>query len=180
FVFFGSQKEIFFVDGVKEVDGFWLDAGFSRDVLSDLSQSQASLEKLDALEDKLVLFRDSLKGYKQTEDVKALSAFVEVQLYAVEELRLALKVSFVKAGLEAASGDDVCLFSDELNELGENTILLNEQMKLMNESVYVFSDDFPGFVNDSGLDRFLVNELDFDETISENKEILLQLKEACP
>ncbi|MBU2100056.1 hypothetical protein KKG83_04280, partial [Candidatus Micrarchaeota archaeon] len=47
FVFFGSQKEIFFVDGVKEVDGFWLDAGFSRDVLSDLSQSQASLEKLD-------------------------------------------------------------------------------------------------------------------------------------
>jgi len=180
FIFFGGQKEqISFSDGVSKVNGLWVESGFSRDSLSELNQSQTSSEQLDSLDSELLLFKDSLSEYDQDKDVDALRDFVEIQLYFVEELKLAFKIKRIKNELGEATEGDVCLYYDELNALGENTILLNQQLKIMNEAIYSFSEEYPEFLDESNLEFLLVNELDFDSVITENQEILGQLKEAC-
>ncbi len=180
FVFFGGQEEqISFSDGVSKVNDLWTESGFDRSSLRDLGQSQVALEQLNALESELVFFQDSLSEYKQDKGVEALSDFIEIQLYVVEELKLALKINNAKNELVNATEEDVCSYFYELNVLGENTILLNEQMRIVNEAVLSFSENYPEFLDESNLESLLVDDSDFDSVILENQEVLEQLKEAC-
>lgn len=179
FVFIGQREKISFSDGVLQVNDLWGKNGFEQSSVSDSDQEEISLEQLNALNDDLLLFEGSLSGFEQDGDVEALRDFVEVQLYLVEELKLALEIRDSKSELEQATGDDVCFYYDELKALAENTILLNQQMKIVNETIYSFSEEHPDFISQSNLESLLVVETDFDSIIAENQEILGQLKEAC-
>jgi len=180
FVFFGEQKkQISFSEGINKVNGLWVESGFTSGSLNELSQSQISLEQLNVLNGELILFQDSLSGYKQSQSVEALKDYVEIHLYVVEELKLALKIKNTKHELETASEDDICFHYNELNALGENTILLNQQMKTVNEAIYFFSEEHPDFLDESNFESLLVDASDFDSIIAENHAVLEQLREAC-
>ncbi len=180
FVFFGWQKEqISFSDGVDKINALWSKNGLAGSSIDELSQKNTSLGKLDVLNNQLLLFQSSLKDYEQSDEVKALNDFTEIQLYVVEELKLALKIKQAKNELDSVSEGDFCLYFGQLNSLGENTILLNQQMKTVNEAIYSFSEDHSVFVGESNLESFLVNESDFNLIITENQAALENLKKAC-
>ena len=180
FVFFIGQKErISFSEGVQEVNGLWVKNGFESGSFGGSEQKEISLEQLNALNGDLLLFEGFLDGFEQNNDVRALRDFVGIHLYVVEELKLALEIRKAKLELEKVADEDICFYFNDFKTLGENTILLNQQMGVVNDLIYSFSEEHSEFVNQSNLDSLIVDDAYFDLITHENQVILEQLKEVC-
>ncbi len=183
FVFFqqGEKEDLTFSDGVKQINSLWEKNGVDSSYLTGNSSAEFSVSDLEALNDDLTLFQESLSDYKETKDTGALEDFTEIHLMLVDELVLALEVKNTKDALEAENISEVnlCANKTDLKSLGEKTIELNEKMRLVNKLIYAFNELHSGFEEKANLGAFIADETGFSETEYLNEVVLEELERLC-
>ncbi len=182
-LFFNQQTQsMTFSDGIKEINGLWtknkVNSAF---LLNNSTEIEFSESNLEALNDDLSSFQNSLSKMTQTKDTEALTDFVEVHLLLVDELNLALKTKIIsdKLNSKTITGSNLCSNKTELKLIGENTIKLNEKLMKTNELIFAFNEVHLGFEEKANLNSFIADTTDFSETKLENETVLAELERVC-
>jgi hypothetical protein len=180
YLIFFQQKTTSFSDGVKEINSLWEKNNVNPSYLVSGSIAFSSSD-LDALNDDLIAFQNSLNELKQTEETEALKDFTEIHLALVEELDLALKIKEKNDLLKTKSitGENMCANKEDLQFVGEKTIALNEKISFVNELIYAFNELHPGLEEKANLTAFLVDSSGFSQAKFDNEIALSELKRLC-
>lgn len=176
-----TGRELSFKDGLNEVNSLWEKNEVEPlNVLDEEKINLLSEEKLESLYNDLKDYKENLKQFNQTQDVKALNSYIDIQLLLVEELRMAKEIkedSLKLSGLETDA--EVCANLSEITSLSNKTTELNNKMLSINNEINSFIDSYPEQAEESLIINFLANETTINDTKEYNESFLNDLKEAC-